>query len=157
VLALDQGTSSTRALGFDRAGRLVCQAQRPLGSRYPEPGWVWQDADEILATSIAVCREAIASMGRPPLALGIANQRETTIVWERAGGRPLAPAISWQSRESLPLVEALGARAERYRSITGLLPDAYFSATKLALLLERVPAARRRATDGDLCFGTVDS
>lgn len=162
VLSLDQGTSSSRAILFDRAGTPIAQASQSLASTFPQPGWVNQDANEIVATTIAAARDvlAMADVSAPDIAaVGIANQRETTIVWDRASGQPVAPAIVWQSRQSTPQVEAIGRRgaADRYQAITGLVPDAYFSGTKLAWLLESDMELRRRAEAGELLFGTVES
>ena len=162
LLAIDQGTSSSRAIVVGGDGRPVATAQVPLASSYPHSGWVEQDADEIWETTIAVVREAISSAGIAPAdlsAIGITNQRETTILWDRATGRPVAPAIVWQSRQTAPLVEAIIERGmvDRYQAITGLVPDAYFSATKIAWLLDRVDGLRVRAERGEICFGTVES
>ncbi len=162
ILALDQGTTSSRAIVFDDSGRVQSLAQRPINPRYPQPGWVHQDPMEIWETTLATARDALAEAALDPAALeaiGIANQRETTILWDRLSGRPVAPAIVWQSRESAPLVDAIVARemAATYQRVTGLVPDAYFSATKIALLLDRDPELRRRAEAGEIAFGTVDT
>ncbi|MCC6313132.1 MAG: glycerol kinase, partial [Thermomicrobiales bacterium] len=162
ILALDQGTSSSRAILFDRAGNVHGLAQRPIASSYPHPGWVEQDAGEILDTTLAVGRTVLAETGIAPArvaAVAIANQRETTVIWDRRTGRPVAPAIVWQSRQSQPLVDAIIARgmASEYERITGLVPDAYFSATKIAWLLERLPDLRPLAERGDVLFGTVET
>ncbi len=161
VLAIDQGTTSSRAICFDRDANARGVAQIPVRLDYPRPGWVNQDADEIWRSTLETARRVIADAGDPEsfAAIGIANQRETTILWERATGRPVAPAIVWQSRQSAGVVDAIAARGltDAYRRITGLVPDAYFSATKIAWLFEAEPALRRRAEAGDLLFGTVDS
>jgi glycerol kinase len=162
LLALDQGTSSSRALLFDREAQVVAVAQRPTTQRYPHPGWVNQDPLEIWETTLAVGREVLASAAVAPAriaAIGIANQRETLVVWDRATGHPVAPAIVWQSRQSQPQVDALVARGmgPTYQSVTGLVPDAYFTATKIAWLLEHDPELRHRAEAGALLAGTVDS
>jgi len=162
VLALDQGTSSSRAIVFDRDGAQIAEARRPLAASFPHTGWVNQDAREIVGTTVEAAREAIARANLDPTAIaaiGIANQRETTVLWDRVTGEPVAPAIVWQSRQSAPQVEAIVGRgmADRYQAITGLVPDAYFSATKLAWLLETEPELRRRAEAGDLLFGTVET
>ncbi|MBA3415417.1 MAG: glycerol kinase GlpK [Chloroflexia bacterium] len=162
VLALDQGTSSSRAIVFDREGAQVAAAQRPLAATFPRPGWVNQDAREIVATTLAAAREAISRANVAPTAIstiGIANQRETVVLWDRATGQPAAPAIVWQSRQSAPQVQALIDRGmgDRIQSVTGLVPDAYFSATKLVWLFETEPELRRRAEAGDLLFGTVET
>ena len=162
VLALDQGTSSSRAIVFDREGERIAEARQPLAASFPRPGWVNQDPREIVATTIDAAREAIerADIGATSIAaIGIANQRETTVVWDRETGEPVAPAIVWQSRQSVPQVEALVDRGmgTRIQAITGLIPDAYFSATKLAWLFETEPDIRRRGEAGELLFGTVET
>jgi glycerol kinase len=162
VLAIDQGTTSTRALLFDAEGGPVATAQHELRQHYPEPGWVEHDPEQIWNDCRLVCREALASAGIAPVsvaAIGIANQRETSLLWDRATGLPLHRAIVWQDRRTAGACRDLirdGAEpmvAEK----TGLLIDPYFSATKLAWLLDHVPGARERAARGELCFGTVDS
>ena len=162
VLALDQGTTSSRAILFDEAGEIRSVAQRPTTQLYPQPGWVNHDPDEIWETTLAVAREALAKarVGASDVAaIGITNQRETTILWDRRTGKPVAPAIVWQSRQTAELVDAIGARgmAAAYQKLTGLVPDAYFSATKIAWLLDRDPELRRRAEAGEVLFGTVDA
>lgn len=162
VLALDQGTSSSRSIVFDAHGQPVAVAQREFTQHFPQPGWVEHDADEIWRTQLATAREALAKAGlaaRDIAAIGITNQRETTVLWDRATGVPLHRAIVWQCRRSEPLCAQLRAagHAERIRALTGLVVDAYFSATKLAWLLEHVPGARERAEAGELAFGTIDS
>jgi glycerol kinase len=147
---------------FDADGAVHGIAQYPVVSTYPRPGWVNQDADHVWQVTLRAAREALASSGTPAgriAGIGITNQRETTFLWERATGRPVAPGIVWQSRQSAPVVAEITARgmAETYRRITGLVPDAYFSATKVAWLLDRDPELRRRAEAGDICFGTSDS
>jgi glycerol kinase len=162
VLALDQGTTSSRTLVIDRAGQVVASAQREFAQHYPQPGWVEHDAEEIWATQSATIEAALAAAGASVAdvaAIGITNQRETTVLWERASGRPLAPAIVWQDRRTAPdcdRLRAAGREAEVARR-TGLTLDPYFSATKLGWLLEHVPGARARAARGELAFGTVDS
>ena len=162
ILAIDQGTTSSRAIVFDRAGRPVATARREFAQHYPADGWVEHDAEEIWLSVLAVCREAIAATGLAAsaiTAIGITNQRETTVLWERESGRPLARAIVWQDRRTAAACRALvagGVEAD-LRARTGLLADPYFSATKLAWLLDRLPDARTRATRGELCFGTIDS
>ena len=162
LLALDQGTSSSRSIVFDRAGRIVAQAQREFAQHYPQPGWVEHDPMEIWQTQLATAREALAAAGlaaREITAIGITNQRETTLIWERATGRPVAPAIVWQDRRTEPLCAALRERGlgEVVAEATGLVIDPYFSATKIAWLLDHMPGARARAERGELAFGTVDS
>ncbi len=162
VLALDQGTTSSRAVVFDRAGKRLSMAQKEITQSYPRPGWVEHDPEEIWASQIGAAHEALARAGasRQDLAaVGIANQRETTIVWERSTGAPIYPAIVWQDRRTAPECEALkqSGRDEMLQRTTGLLADSYFSATKIAWILENVPGARTRAERGELAFGTVDS
>jgi glycerol kinase len=162
VLALDQGTSSSRSIVFDERGHPVAVAQREFTQHFPQPGWVEHDADEIWRTQLATAQEALARAGlqaRDVAALGITNQRETAVLWERATGRPLHRAIVWQCRRSEPLCAQLreAGHAERIRALTGLVVDAYFSGTKLAWLLDHVPGARARAEAGELAFGTIDS
>ncbi|MBS0509789.1 MAG: glycerol kinase GlpK [Proteobacteria bacterium] len=162
LLALDQGTTSSRAMVFDAEGRLRGAAQRGLAQHYPHPGWVEHDAHEILQAQLDCARAALADAGVHAsglAALGIANQRETTVLWERAGGRALAPAIVWQDRRTAADCDRLRAEgwADELRARTGLELDPYFSATKLAWLLDHLPGARERAERGELAFGTVDS
>ena len=162
VLALDQGTTSSRAILFAEDGAIRGLAQRPTTQHYPQPGWVNQDAREIWETTLAVARQVLASTGvaaEAVAAIGITNQRETTILWDRATGEPVAPAIVWQSRQTAPLVEAIQRRgmAASYQHLTGLVLDAYFSATKIAWLLDQDRELRRRAEAGEVLFGTVDS
>ncbi|MGH8184376.1 MAG: glycerol kinase GlpK, partial [Rhodanobacteraceae bacterium] len=161
-LVLDQGTSSSRAMVFDRRGRILASARRELAVACPHPGWVEQDPRDIWTTQREVAEKALATAGigvRDVAALGIANQRETTIVWERANGKPIAPAIVWQDRRTAALCRELSDRgvAEMLRAKTGLRLDPYFSATKLAWILDHIEGARERARRGELAFGTVDS
>ncbi len=162
ILALDQGTTSSRAIVFDRAGRVVSAAQREFRQLYPQPGWVEHDPLEIWESQLAVAREAIALAGIAAsqiAAVGITNQRETTILWDRATGQPLHNAIVWQCRRSACQCDALkaGGWEPQVRERTGLVIDAYFSGTKIQWLLESVPGLRSRAERGEICFGTVDS
>jgi glycerol kinase len=162
VLALDQGTTSSRAILFDAAGKPVASGQRELQQFYPADGWVEHDPEHIWADTMAAAREAIEGSGRPAsaiAAIGITNQRETAIVWDRATGRPIHNAIVWQDRRTAPLCRDLVAEGldDHVRATTGLLIDAYFSATKLKWLLDNVPGARERARRGELACGTVDS
>lgn len=162
LLALDQGTTSSRALVFDTDGRLVTVAQREFTQHYPQPGWVEHDPEEIWQTQIATARAALAQAGiraDAVRALGITNQRETTLLWERASGRPVARAIVWQDRRTAAACASLKAQGLEplFRERTGLLLDPYFSGTKLAWLLDHVPGVRARAERGELAFGTVDS
>jgi glycerol kinase len=160
VLALDQGTTSSRAILFDRAGRIVRAAQREFPQIYPQPGWVEHNPEDIWNSQIAVAREAVQGIDPSQIAaIGITNQRETTLIWDRKTGEPIANAIVWQCRRTAPLCEALKREGfdARIRAITGLVTDAYFSGTKVAWLLDNVPGARARAEAGELAFGTVDS
>ena len=162
LLALDQGTSSSRAIVFDESGTALALAQQEFQQYYPQPGWVEHDALDIWRTQLDCARRALASAGlsaRDVAAIGIANQRETTVLWDRRSGQPLAPAIVWQDRRTVPACEALRAtgHAGLIRARSGLELDAYFSATKLAWLLDHIPDARRRAEAGELAFGTIDS
>jgi glycerol kinase len=159
VLAIDQGTTTTRAILFDAAGRVHASAQIELGQHYPQPGWVEHDPEEIWRSVVAVCRETAAAAAAPIAALGIANQRETTVLWERATGRPVHNAIVWQDRRTAGLC-AQWQRAgldEAVAERTGLLIDPYFSASKIRWLLDHVPGLRRRAERGEIAFGTIDS
>jgi len=162
ILAIDQGTTSSRAMVFDRHGRALGSAQQETRQLYRQPGWVEQDAQEIIDLTFEMVRRVMRETGTDPervASIGITNQRETTVLWDRATGAAVAPAIVWQSRQTAPLVEQIEARgmAETYQRITGLVPDAYFSATKIAWLLEQDPQLRRRAEAGEIAFGTVDS
>jgi len=162
ILALDQGTTSSRALVFDHDGTVRATAQREFRQIFPQPGWVEHDPTEIWATQSGVMHEALAKAGigaRDIAAIGITNQRETTLLWERATGRPVANAIVWQDRRTAPMCDKLRAdgHAATIAARTGLVIDAYFSGTKLKWLLDHVPGARARAARGELAFGTVDS
>lgn len=162
LLAIDQGTTSTRAIVFGRDGSRRAVAQRELPQSYPQSGWVEHDAQRIWDDVLACVREALgaAGLGAADIAsIGITNQRETTVLWERASGRPIHPAIVWQDRRTADWCRAHNS-AERERWLqhkTGLLLDPYFSATKIAWILDRVPGARARAERGELAFGTIDS
>src|SRR3982750_4010002 len=162
LLALDQGTSSSRAIVFDASGSIVALAQREFRQIYPQPGWVEHDPLEIWQSQLATAREALASAGLHAgdiAGTGIPNQRETPIVWNRPPGEPIANAIVWQDRRTAPACEALKARGLEplFRERTGLVLDAYFSGTKLAWLLDHVAGARAAAMRGELAFGTVDT
>uniref|UniRef100_UPI0035B0C6ED glycerol kinase GlpK n=1 Tax=Hylemonella sp. TaxID=2066020 RepID=UPI0035B0C6ED len=161
ILALDQGTTSSRALVFDRQGRVVALAQQEFAQHFPQAGWVEHDANEIWSSQLAVARQALQRAGleaRQLRALAITNQRETTVLWDRRTGEPVARAIVWQDRRTAALCDSLRSRwAGRIQRKTGLMLDAYFSATKLQWLLDHVPGARARAEAGELAFGTVDS
>ena len=162
VLALDQGTTGSAALVFDATAAVRGAADREIAQSYPASGHVEHDPDEIFATTVAVGREALATAGlgaHDIAAIGITNQRETTVVWERATGRPIHPAVVWQSRASAKICESLRARGLEplVRERTGLVIDAYFSATKVRWILDQVAGAQARAAAGDLLCGTIDT
>jgi len=162
VMALDQGTTSSRAILFGREGEIVATDQREFPQHFPQPGWVEHDPMEIWQSQLAAARGVLERAGvaaTDVAALGITNQRETTLVWDRASGEPIYPAIVWQSRQTAPLCDELRSRglAEEIRDRTGLVIDAYFSGTKARFILDRVPGSRERAARGELCFGTVDT
>jgi len=162
LLALDQGTSSSRSIVFDRDGTMLAVAQRELRQIYPQPGWVEHDPLEIWTDQLATAREVLVKAGLTPrdiAAIGITNQRETTVLWNRATGEPLHRAIVWQDRRSEPSCAQLRADGltDLVRDRTGLVIDAYFSGTKLRWLLDHVPRAREQAERGELAFGTIDT
>ena len=162
ILALDQGTTSSRAILFDHAGHPCGIAQQEFSQLYPQPGWVEHHPEDIWASQLAVAQRVLREQGvraSQVAAIGIANQRETTLVWDRRTGEPLAPAIVWQDRRTASACDRLRdeGHAQRIHAVTGLELDPYFSATKLAWLLEHVPGARQKAERGELAFGTVDS
>ena len=162
IMALDAGTTSNRAILFDERGQAVASAQAEFAQSYPQPGWVEHDAMEIWASLLGAARAAMARVNAAAAdiaAIGIANQRETTVVWDRRTGEPAAPAIVWQCRRTAADCDALKEQglSGLFRQKTGLVLDAYFSGTKLKWLLERIPEARARARRGELLFGTVDS
>lgn len=162
MMALDQGTTSSRCLLFDRQGRPLSMAQKEFTQFYPQPGWVEHDPREIWSSQISVAAEAMAKIGAKPeniQAIGITNQRETTILWDRKTGQPVYPAIVWQCRRTAEAIEV--CKKDGFDAVirekTGLIPDAYFSATKIAWILKEIPGIRARAEAGELAFGTVDS
>jgi glycerol kinase len=162
LLALDQGTSSCRSIVFDADGNSLAMAQKELTQSYPQPGWVEHDAMEIWRLQLATARVALSKAGisaRQITAIGITNQRETTVLWNRRSGQPLHNAIVWQDRRTEPTCAELRTRglSDTIRAKTGLLVDAYFSGTKLKWLLDHVPGARALAKNGELAFGTIDS
>ena len=162
VLALDQGTTSSRAILFDEGGAIVAVAQKEFQQFYPQAGWVEHDPTEILTSQMSCAVEALGKVGARPrdvAAIGITNQRETVIVWERATGKPIHPAIVWQDRRTAALCKELeeSGAGESVSAKTGLVLDPYFSATKLKWILDNVQGARARAERGELAFGTVDS
>ncbi|MBO8127374.1 MAG: glycerol kinase GlpK [Firmicutes bacterium] len=162
ILGLDQGTTGSTAIVFDSQGRVVAKAYQELTQSYPKPGWVEHDADEIWRITLEVARRALAQLPEGPesvAGLGITNQRETTVVWDRTTGRPICPAVVWQCRRTAQAIEKLKSseKAKTIQEKTGLVLDAYFSASKLQWILDNVPKAREKAAGGELCFGTVDS
>ena len=162
VVALDQGTTSSRAILFNRAGEIVSRAQYPFRQIYPQPGWVEHDPKEIWATEKRALAEAVDTAHSAPkqiAAVGLTNQRETTILWDKATGRPVYNAIVWQCRRTAAICDQLKERglSEAVTEKTGLLIDAYFSGTKIKWILDNVPGVRERAEKGELCAGTVDS
>jgi len=162
ILTLDQGTTSTRAMLIDRRGAVVNVAQQPLELHYPHPGWVEADAERIFDSAVAVVREVLGKTGIGPgqiAAVGITNQRETTVVWDKQTGVPVRNAIVWQSRQTAEMCEALRKEGyeETIRAKTGLVLDPYFSGTKIAWLLDQIPDGRERAARGELLFGTIDT
>ena len=162
VMALDEGTTSCRAILFDHAGRMVSVAQHEFRQYYPKPGWVEHDANEIWACQLGAATEAMGKIGASAdeiAAIGITNQRETTIVWDKTTGEPVCPAIVWQCRRTAEYCDELKEKGytDYFREKTGLIIDAYFSGTKLRWILENVPGARQKAEKGELLFGTVET
>ena len=162
LLALDQGTTSSRSIVFDLSGRIIASSQREFPQIFPHRGWVEHNPEDIWNTQLTVAREALSKAGADAAdiyGIGITNQRETTVVWERATGKPICNAIVWQCRRTAEYCDYIksGELCEDIRRRTGLLIDAYFSATKLKWILDNVEGARERARRGELCFGTVDS
>ncbi|MEG1879335.1 MAG: glycerol kinase GlpK [Pseudoflavonifractor sp.] len=162
ILALDQGTTSSRAILFDNEQNIMGISQKEFTQIYPQEGWVEHDAMEIWSSQYAVMMEVIAQSGVAPAeiaAIGITNQRETTILWDRETGRPICNAIVWQCRRTAGLVDDLLAQGlgEHIKKVTGLVPDAYFSGTKIKWMLDHVPGAREKAKKGEILFGTVDT
>ena len=161
IMALDQGTTSSRAIIFDQRGEMVSVAQRPFNQYFPKPGWVEHDGKEIWASQVAVLTEALAKSRLDAAdiqAIGVTNQRETTLVWDRATGEPLYNAIVWQDRRTSRYCDEIRDEWQaKIQEKTGLVLDAYFSATKAKWILDNVDGARARAERGELCFGTVDT
>ena len=160
IMALDAGTTSNRCILFNAAGEVCSMAQKEFTQYFPQPGWVEHDANEIWSTQLEVARQAMENIGATPgsiAAIGITNQRETTVVWDKKTGEPICRAIVWQCRRTSRYCDELKARGltDAFRAKTGLVIDAYFSGTKLRWILENVPGARTRAERGELCFGTV--
>ncbi|HMO62961.1 MAG TPA: glycerol kinase GlpK [Ferruginibacter sp.] len=162
ILALDQGTTSSRAIIFNHDGNIIAVAQKEFTQIFPQPGWVEHNPVEIWSTQLGVAAEAISKAGLTPqdiAAIGITNQRETTVVWEKNTGRPVYNAIVWQDRRTASLCEDLKAnnKQQRIQEKTGLVLDAYFSATKIKWILDNVPGVREQASKGEICFGTIDT
>jgi glycerol kinase len=162
VMALDQGTTSSRALLFDRDGAIAASDQHEFTQHFPKPGWVEHDPEEIWQSQLRAARGALGKAGATAAdvaAIGITNQRETTVVWERASGAAVHRAIVWQSRQTAPLCDELRRRGleEEVRARTGLVIDAYFSGTKIRFILDAIPRGQQRAERGELAFGTVDA
>ncbi len=159
ILSLDQGTTSTRAIVFDAGLRAIASAQIPLAQHYPHPGWVEHDLEEIWRAALEVCRQAIEAVGGPKriAAIGITNQRETTAIWDRRSGAALHRAIVWQDRRTAAQCDGLRAQETWVQSQSGLLLDPYFSATKMAWLLDHIPGARQCAEQGEIALGTIDA
>ena len=162
LLAVDQGTTSSRSIIFDERGHVMAMAQRPFRQIYPQPGWVEHDPLEIWQTQHACIQEALSLAALRPeqiAGLGLTNQRETMLLWERASGRPLRNAIVWQDRRSSALCQQWREQGHEamVQQHTGLLLDPYFSGTKLAWIFQQDPELRKRASQGDICFGTIDS
>lgn len=162
VLALDQGTTSSRSILFDESSNIVAVAQKEFTQIFPKPGWVEHNANEIWSTQIGTMAEVVANAGIDPseiAAIGITNQRETTVVWEKATGKPVYNAIVWQSRQTMAICDDIKAKglADKFRQKTGLVVDAYFSGTKVKWILDNVEGARAKAEAGELLFGTIDT
>lgn len=160
VLSLDQGTTSSRAIVFDNSGNIISIAQKEFTQYYPKAGWVEHDPLEILDTQFSTAKEAVSKIEiQDIVAIGIANQRETTVVWDKQTGKPIHPAIVWQCRRTSSYCDSLNAKgySETIRKKTGLVADAYFSGTKVKWILENVPGAREKAKNGSLLFGTIDT
>ena len=164
IMALDSGTTSNRCILFNEKGEICSLAQKEFTQYFPQPGWVEHDASEIWQTQLSVAREAMHQAGadyRDIGAIGITNQRETVILWDRITGQPISHAIVWQCRRTADFTEALKAKTpgivDLFRSKTGLVIDPYFSGTKIRWLLDHTDGAREKAAKGELCFGTVDS
>lgn len=162
VLALDQGTTSSRSILFDETSNIVAVAQKEFTQIFPKPGWVEHNANEIWSTQIGTMAEVVANAGIDPseiAAIGITNQRETTVVWEKATGKPVYNAIVWQSRQTMGICDDIKAKglADKFRQKTGLVVDAYFSGTKVKWILDNVEGARAKAEAGELLFGTIDT
>ncbi|MBQ3211624.1 MAG: glycerol kinase GlpK [Oscillospiraceae bacterium] len=162
IMSLDQGTTSSRCILFDKSGNICASVQKEFRQIFPQPGWVEHDAEEIWATTLEVSRAAMDKLGvtaESIAAIGITNQRETTVIWDKDTGKPIANAIVWQCRRTSDIIDKLVATgwADDIKAKTGLVPDAYFSGSKIKWLLDNVPGARKRAEAGKLLFGTIDT
>ena len=162
IMALDQGTTSSRCILFDHAGNICAIANREFKQIFPKPGWVEHDAEEIWNTTLEVSRSTMDKLhitAEDIAAIGITNQRETTVIWDKNTGEPIANAIVWQCRRTSAIIDDLVARgySDMIREKTGLVPDAYFSGSKIQWLLDTVPGAREKAARGELLFGTIDT
>ena len=162
IMSLDQGTTSSRCILFDKSGNICSVVNKEFRQIFPQPGWVEHDANEIWDTTYEVAHAAMAKLNvsaRDIAAIGITNQRETTVIWDKETGEPIANAIVWQCRRTSDIIDGLVAagHADEIRAKTGLVPDAYFSGSKIKWLLDNVPGARRRAAAGKLLFGTIDT
>lgn len=160
ILSIDQGTTSCRAIVFDKSGQVIGVGQREFSQHFPKPGWVEHDPMEILTVQLACMSEAMSKATISPddiACVGITNQRETTVVWNRETGKPIYPAIVWQCRRTQNLAEQLRSESDLFRLKTGLVPDAYFSGPKIRWILDNVPGSEKLANDGKLAFGTIDT
>lgn len=160
ILSLDQGTTSSRAMLFDLDGKTIAMGQREFRQYFPQPGWVEHDADEIFETQVACIQDCLKSAGVSPddiACVGISNQRETTVVWNKVTGKPIHKAIVWQCRRTQDLAHQLRTESDEFREKTGLVPDAYFSGPKIKWILDNVSGARESAEKGELLFGTIDT
>ena len=162
IMALDAGTTSNRCILFDKNKKIISIAQKEFTQYFPKPGWVEHDANEIWSTQLGVAVEAMSKIGataKDIAAIGITNQRETTIVWDKLSGEPVCPAIVWQCRRTSEYCDKLKKKglSESFRQKTGLVIDAYFSGTKLKWILDHIEGARERAEKGELLFGTVET
>ena len=160
ILSIDQGTTTCRAIVFDKAGIVLGVEQREFKQYFPNPGWVEHDATEILKTQIECIKQSIKNAGVKPdeiACVGLTNQRETTVVWNRETGKPIHHAIVWQCRRTQEFATKLKSESEHFRQRTGLIPDAYFSGPKVRWILDNIEGARKLAEEGKLAFGTIDT
>ena len=157
LMAIDQGSGSSRVLAFDRHGRVLARVTRPLATRTPRPGWVEHSPDDLLRGVKAALAAAVSDLGRDPVGIGLTTQRSTVILWDRRTGRPLSPALSWQDRRAAEICADLSASAARIHRTTGLVLSPYYAAPKLRWLLDRIPGAQRRAERGEVLCGTVNT